>query len=180
MHQGKIEIGPRALGNRSIIADPRIGKLKKILNHKIKYRDPFRPFCPSVLEEDAKDWFEGSLINASQYMLVAHKVKTKKNISAVVHEDNTSRIQLVSKNLNPKYHRLISEFKKITGIPLVLNTSFNVQEPIISGPKEALSTFLKSGMDFLVIGDYLVSKEKNVVNEFSKDIPLKQYFEGLR
>lgn len=181
-HQGRMEVGPRALGNRSILADPRQKKVRNILNHKVKFREPFRPFCPSILAEDVKDWFEGNLTNASQYMVVAHHVNEEKRkiIPAVVHEDGTSRIQIVSATINPRFHKLLVAFKKITGVPLVLNTSFNVQEPIISGPEEAVATFLKSGIDFLIIGDYLVPRKENLVPEFRKDISLQQYFEGLR
>lgn len=181
-HQGRMEIGPRALGNRSILADPRRKESREILNHGIKNREAFRPFCPSVLAQDADQWFNRKIVAASHYMLVAHTVKEsmRERIPAVVHEDGTSRLHLVSAKTNQRYYQLLVAFKELTGIPLVLNTSFNIQEPIISSPEHAVATFLKSNLNFLIMGNYLIPQHENRVPEFPKDIPLEKYFEGLR
>ncbi|MFH1224660.1 MAG: carbamoyltransferase C-terminal domain-containing protein [Candidatus Diapherotrites archaeon] len=159
--QGRMEIGPRALGNRSLLADPRRADMKDIINMKIKHREEFRPFAPSVLEEEAENWF-GIPKNAEakepgQMMLITYPA-LRNNIPAVVHKDGTSRIQVVSKKINPKYHKLIQEFRELTGVPLLLNTSFNNQEPIVCSPQDALNTFLKTDIDYLAMGDYLIKK----------------------
>jgi carbamoyltransferase len=160
--QGAMEIGPRALGNRTLLADPRNKNVRALLNKKVKHREPFRPFCPSVLEERAKDWFDigEGIPSPARYMIGAFDALADKrdSISAVVHADGTSRIQAVSKETNPKYHRLIEEFERLTGVPLVLNTSFNDQEPIVCTPQDAINTFLKTKIDCLVMGDFLVRK----------------------
>lgn len=165
--QGKLEIGPRALGNRSILANPCSRDSISQLNHKVKFREPFRPFCPSVLEEEANEWFElnGKLEKPFYYMLATASVlKDKRNqIPAVTHIDGTSRIQAVKKDLNPRYHKLILEFYKLTGVPLLLNTSFNSKEPIICNPNNAIKTFLSTKIDYLAIGDFLVSKDHNPI-----------------
>jgi len=161
--QGKMEIGPRALGNRSILADPRNPQMRAILNEKIKHREWFRPFAPSVLEERAKDWFESNPPSLSaRFMLFAFKAKESKKemIPAVVHVDGTSRIQTVSKEFNQKYYRLLREFEKVTGVPLVLNTSFNSREPIVCSPQDAVNTFTRNNMDYLVMNNFLVSRKK--------------------
>jgi carbamoyltransferase len=127
----------------------------------VKYREIFRPFCPSVLEEDAQEWFKMDKLDyPAYYMLMAHKVKPNKMkyIPAVTHVDETARLQLVSKKVDKRYHNLLREFKKITGIPLVLNTSFNIQEPIVCSPQDAINTFLKSKMDFLVMGNFITGR----------------------
>jgi carbamoyltransferase len=156
--QGRLEFGPRALGNRSILADPRNPSVRKVLNSKVKYRERFRPLAPSVLAEKAGEWFEPPFDEPSKYMLVAHKVRREKQglIPAVVHVDGTSRIHIVDKESNPRYHRLIWEFYTISGVPMVLNTSFNIQEPIVRSPAEAIATFRRSNIDFLAMGNYLV------------------------
>ncbi len=182
--QGRMELGPRALGNRSILADPRNPNIASELNSKVKYREPFRPLCPSVLEEEAAHWFDlgSKLMSPAKYMISTYKVQPSKRdlIPAVVHVDGTGRIQSVSKEGNPKYHALISEFHRLTGVPIVLNTSFNVREPIICTPQEAVRTFLSTRIDYLAIGDFLVSKADNEVVCPVPDIPLKEYFERLR
>lgn len=157
--QGKLEFGPRALGNRSILADPRKKDMMDIINKKVKRREYFRPFAPSVLEEKMKDHFYmvKSLLS-DRFMLFTLTPKRPEKLPAITHIDETSRIQAVSKKVNPKYHKLISEFEKITGFPVVLNTSFNIQEPIICSPEDAIKTFLKSKIDYLVIGNYLCEK----------------------
>ncbi len=157
--QGRMEAGPRALGNRSIVADPRRKEIKDILNAKIKHREYFRPFAPSVLAEKAHEWFaikKGSL--SSDFMLFAYDVNEdkKKYIPAVIHVDGTSRIQTVRKETNPRYYKLIKEFEKLTGIPILLNTSFNDMEPIVCSPKDAINTFIRTSIDYLVMGNVLV------------------------
>lgn len=162
--QGAMEFGPRALGNRSLLADPRNHNIREILNLKIKHREEFRPLAPSVLEEAALDGFEiHKLTSASDFMLMAYPVKDsfKGKIPAVVHIDGTSRVQTVRQNINPRYHKLIWEFFQITGIPLVLNTSFNDSEPIVCTPRDAIATFLKTQMDYLAIGDFLLDGNRS-------------------
>jgi len=157
--QGRMEFGPRALGNRSILADPRIPKMKEILNNRVKQRENFRPYAPSVLIENYKEWFEGN--HPSPFMLLVSKVKTSKKslIPAIVHVDGTARVQTVNKTTNPLFWQLINHFKNITGIPMVLNTSFNLRgEPIVCSIKDALHCFFTSGMDYLILGNYLIKK----------------------
>jgi carbamoyltransferase len=162
--QGKFEWGPRALGSRSILADPRRADMKDIVNVKIKFREAFRPFAPSVLSERAQDYFE--LDNAAthypaRFMLYVVNVKENKRdaIPAITHVDGTGRLQTVRKENNARYYRLIETFGQATGVPLVLNTSFNLKgEPIVNTPEEAFQTFTRSGMDMLVLGNYLVDK----------------------
>jgi len=154
-HQGRMEWGPRALGNRSILADPRHGDMKDILNEKIKHRESFRPFAPSVLEEYAFEYFD--IDTSSPYMLMVVPVKKPKNIPAVTHVDGTGRLQTVSKDSNPLYYDLINEFYKITGIPVIINTSMNVMgEPIVNTPEEAYQMIVKTDMDYLVMNNFLI------------------------
>ena len=153
--QGKSESGNRALGNRSILADPRNPDIKNIINHTIKMREDFRPFAPVVLEDRYKEYFDTS--SPSPYMSRICKVKTDK-VPGVTHIDNTARIQTVNKEQNNKLYELIREFYVITGIPMLLNTSFNCQEPIVETPKHALRTFKRTALDLLVINDYVVRK----------------------
>jgi carbamoyltransferase len=158
--QGRMEFGPRALGNRSLLADPRRPEMRDILNQKVKHREDFRPFAPSVLVEHADEWFEVGAHSAShEFMLFAPKVKTGqlKRIPAVVHKDGTARVQLVSRKLNPRFHELISCFFAKTGVPLVVNTSFNDSEPIVCTPSDAIVTFRKSGIDALVMDDVILT-----------------------
>jgi carbamoyltransferase len=162
--QGAMEFGPRALGNRSLLADPRDASMREILNKKIKHREDFRPLAPSVLAEEAGEWFEiYKTTPASDFMLVAYKAKehVRDKIPAVIHKDGTSRIQTVQRATNPRYHQLITEFFNITGVPLVLNTSFNDSEPIVCTPHDAINTFKKTQMDYLAIGSFLVSRLQN-------------------
>ena len=155
-YQGKMEWGPRALGNRSILADPRNPNMKDILNEKIKHRESFRPFAPSILEEFVSDYFE---INVpSPYMLFVAKIRKPKKIPAVTHVDGTGRLQSVSKDVNSLYYDLINEFYKITGVPVIINTSMNVMgEPIVNTPEQAYQMILKTDMDYLVLGNHLLS-----------------------
>lgn len=164
--QGKMEYGPRALGNRSLLADPRNPDIREVLNRKVKHRELFRPFAPSVLYEEAENWFHIKKPTlAADFMLMAYPVveNRKEQIPAVIHVDGTSRIQAVRKEANPRYHKLISAFKEITGVPIVLNTSFNDDEPIVCSPQDAVNTFLKTQIDYLAMGDYLVERNKSGV-----------------
>ena len=157
--QGRMEFGPRALGNRSLLADPRLPEMREILNKKVKHREDFRPFAPSVMAEHADEWFEvGAHSPSHEFMLFAPEVKPeqRERIPAVVHKDGTARVQLVSRKLNPRFHELISHFFAQTGVPLVVNTSFNDSEPIVCTPTDAIVTFRKSGIDALFMDDVVV------------------------
>src|SRR5213594_1580231 len=162
--QGRFEWGPRALGNRSILADPRRSDMKDIVNTKIKLREPFRPFAPSVLVDRAEEYFvlpEVARHYPARFMLYVVDVRGEKQavIPAVTHVDGTGRLQTVSQELSPRYYRLIETFGQATGVPVVLNTSFNLRgAPIVNTPAEAYNTFSKSGMDVLVLGDCVVEK----------------------
>ena len=179
--QGKMEFGPRALGGRSIIADPRSSVMQKQLNLKVKYRESFRPFAPSVLHEDTNEWFEHD--KDSPYMLFVAEVQKNKRrvitaeedslfgidklnvarslVPAITHVDYSARIQTVHSDTNPLYHAVISKFKEKTGCPLVVNTSFNVRgEPIICSPTDAFKCFMGTDLDVLTIGNYLLLKEE--------------------
>ncbi len=156
-YQGKMEWGPRALGNRSILADPRREDMKDILNAKIKHRESFRPFAPSILEEYASDYFDIDI--PSPYMLMVAPVKKPEQIPAVTHVDGTGRLQTVSKKSNPLYYDLINEFYKITKVPVIINTSMNVMgEPIVNTPEQAYQMIVKTDMDCIVMGNNLVRK----------------------
>tara|TARA_B100001057_G_scaffold341337_1_gene342173 strand:- start:2753 stop:4591 length:1839 start_codon:yes stop_codon:yes gene_type:complete len=183
--QGRMEFGPRALGNRSIIADPRSDKMQKNLNLKVKYRESFRPFAPSVLIEDAEDWFEIDV--SSPYMLLVAKIKKDKilqmseedkklfgidllnvkrsSIPAVTHVDYSARIQTVDSSKNAKYYKLIKRFKDKTGCPILVNTSFNVRsEPIVNTPLDAFNCFMGTDLDVLAIGNFYLEKKKQDQN----------------
>ena len=156
-YQGKMEWGPRALGCRSILADPRKAEMKDILNEKIKHRESFRPFAPSILEEFVSEYFETDIPNP--YMVMVVPIRKPEIIPAVTHVDGTGRLQSVNKDANPLYYDLIKEFQKITGVPVIINTSMNVMgEPIVNTPEEAYQMILKTDMDFIVLGNYLVKK----------------------
>ena len=186
--QGRMEFGPRALGSRSIIADPRSKIMQKQLNIKVKYRESFRPFAPSVLREHVNDWFDHDA--DSPYMLIVADVQKDKRLTmtpdeeklfgidklnvprssvpAITHIDYSARIQTVHADTNPKYHALISKFKEKTGCPLVVNTSFNVRgEPIVCSPIDAFKCFMGTELDILAIGNYLLIKEEQ--NEALKE-----------
>jgi len=157
--QGRMEFGPRALGNRSILADPRRPDTKDILNARVKHREPFRPFAPSVLEERTGEYF--TVDYPSPFMILVFDVQPDKRavIPAITHVDGTGRVQTVNREINPRYWALIKEFERLTGVGLILNTSFNVMgEPIVCQPREAIECFLNTGVDRLIIGDYLVEK----------------------
>ena len=156
-YQGKMEWGPRALGNRSILADPRRKDMKDILNEKIKHRESFRPFAPSILEERVSEYFEMNI--PSPYMLMVAPVKKPEKIPAVTHVDGTGRLQTVSKNSNPLYYKLISEFYSLTGVPVIINTSMNVKgEPIVNTPEQAYNMLTKTDMDCIFLRNFLVRK----------------------
>lgn len=160
--QGRMEFGPRALGNRSILADPRYKENWDKLNLRIKFRESFRPYAPSVLEEYSFDYFD--LSRSSPFMLFTSKNKTRE-IPAVTHVDNTSRLHTVSEKTNPLFHLLIREFYDRTGVPVLINTSFNMNnEPIVCNPQDAYRCFLVSGIDVLVLGSYLIDKKININN----------------
>ena len=194
--QGRMEFGPRALGARSILGDPRSATMQKTLNLKVKYRESFRPFAPSVLREDVSDWFDFN--TDSPYMLFVSKVNSSKcnsmteeqknlfgieklnikrsEIPAVTHVDYSARIQTVHKNTNKKYYDLISKFKEITGCPVLVNTSFNVRgEPIVNTPQDAFNCFMGTELDKLVIGNFYLDKQKqnqNLKKNYSKEFEL--------
>lgn len=161
--QGKLEFGPRALGNRSILADPRNKDMLDIINKKVKKREWFRPFAPSVMEDLVNDFFvfpkQPEPLFSDRFMIFAVEPKYPEDIPAVVHVDNTCRFQTVPKDFNPKYYKLINEFYKITGIPIVLNTSFNIQEPIVCSPQDAINTFKRSKIDYLIMNNYLIKNK---------------------
>jgi carbamoyltransferase len=161
LFQGRMEWGPRALGNRSIVCDPRRPDMKAILNAKIKRRESFRPFAPSVLKEAVSDWFEED--DDVPFMMQVFQIREAKRatIPAVTHVDGSGRLQTVSRQTNPRYWRLIESFRQLTGIPMVLNTSFNENEPVVCTPAEALDCFLRTNMDLLVIGDVTISREES-------------------
>jgi carbamoyltransferase len=160
--QGRMEFGPRALGNRSILADPRRKDMKEILNSRIKYREPFRPFCPSILAERVGEYFETGY--PSPFMVMAYKIKPeqRERIPAVTHGDGTGRLQTVEREVNLRYWNLIHKFEEVTGVPVLLNTSFNENEPIVQTPAQAIDCFLRTRMDVLSIGGFVLHKEENV------------------
>lgn len=158
--QGRSECGPRALGNRSILADARNKDMKDVVNKRIKFREAFRPFAPSVLYEFQQEYFELDI--PSPYMLmIADVLEDKRDkIPSVVHVDGTGRLQSVIKEMNPVYHKLIETFYQMTGIPVILNTSFNInKEPIVESPEDALNCFLSTDLDELYMEDYIITKK---------------------
>jgi carbamoyltransferase len=168
--QGRFEMGPRALGHRSILADPRRLEMKDILNARIKKRETFRPFAPVVPLERAAEFFD--ITQADPFMTLAPRVRAEKRhlIPAAVHIDGTGRIQTVEKKDNPRYHAVITAFGQLTGVPVLINTSFNEQEPIVATPKEAIDCFKRTAMDVLVIGDFVVTREPGA-ERVSEDRP---------
>ena len=161
MFNGRMEWGPRALGNRSILADPRNKNIRAILNLKIKRREEFRPFAPSILRDKVNDWFVFD--DDVPFMSKVIKIKQDKRnlIPAVTHVDGTGRLQTVTEDQNLNYYYLINSFFKLSGIPMLLNTSFNENEPMVNDPQEALDCFLRTKMDYLVLENYLLSRLKN-------------------
>lgn len=159
-YQGRMEFGARALGNRSLIADPRRTDMRDIINLRIKFREKFRPFAPSILEEHVGEWFE--IDEPAPYMEKVFPIRQEKRalIPAVTHVDGTGRLQSVSKRTNPLYHALISRFHAETGVPILLNTSLNENEPIVRTPAEAISCFLRTDMDALVLGPHVLDRHR--------------------
>ena len=157
-YQGRAEFGPRALGNRSIIVDPRREDAKDLLNAKIKRRESFRPFAPSILREATEEYFEQ--VDSVPFMEKVFRIKPDKHesIPAVTHVDGTGRLQTVEKEDNPRYHRLIQRFGEKSGVPILLNTSFNENEPIVNTPEHALECFLRTKMDMLVLENCVVER----------------------
>lgn len=180
---GRMEFGPRALGHRSLFGDPRTLSVTAKLCF-VKHRYAFDPFAPCVLEERLGEWFElPDTVNwSSPYMAVNYRVLGHKRtqIPAVVHVDGTSRVQAVSPQSEPRVYRLIKEYERLTGTPVLLNTSFNDREPIVCTPADAIRTSLRSGVDYLVLGHALVDVRGQVVATTVPDIPLELYFEKLR
>jgi carbamoyltransferase len=155
-----MEFGPRALGNRSILADPRRAEMRDRVNECVKFREGWRPFAPSCLAEAAPEYFDGC--RDAPFMILTFDVRADKRavIPAVTHADNTARVQTVRQEVNPRYWRLIREFARCTGVPVIMNTSFNLRgEPIVCSPKDAIRTFYSSGLDFLVIGNHVLAKD---------------------
>src|SRR5205823_6487038 len=162
--QGRMEFGPRALGARSILADPRRKDMKDILNARVKFREHFRPFCPSVLAEAAGEYFERDY--PSPFMVQAYKIRPEQRdrIPAVTHQDGTGRLQTVERDVNPRYWKLLNRFNELSGVPILVNTSFNENEPIVNTPAQALDCFLRTNMDGLAIGSFLALKAQNATH----------------
>jgi len=160
--EGRMEFGPRALGNRSILADPRRSDMKDILNSRIKHREHFRPFCPSIRAERTGDFFETSY--PAPFMVSAYRIRAERQpeVPAITHNDGTGRLQTVEKDQNPLYWKLLTRFEALTGIPILLNTSFNENEPVVNQPAEAIDCFLRTNMDVLVIGPFVLYKPENL------------------
>jgi carbamoyltransferase len=157
--QGRMEFGPRALGHRSIVADPRRADMRQVLNERIKRRETFRPFGLSILAEAAGEWFADD--TPSPFMELVHEIRPERRASvpAVSHVDHTGRAQTVERDADPRYYRLIEEFGRQTGVPILLNTSFNENEPIVMTPADALDTFQKTRMDVLALGNYVLRRD---------------------
>lgn len=170
--QGRLEWGPRALGNRSIVCDPRRADMKEILNAKIKRRESFRPFAPSVLEEAVSSWFEED--DAVPFMMQVFQIRPDRRLAipAVTHVDGSGRLQTVSAATNPLYHELIRCFADLSGVPMVLNTSFNENEPVVCSPGEALDCFLRTEMDTLVLGNFALRREREAAGAAAADSAL--------
>jgi carbamoyltransferase len=159
--QGAMEFGQRALGNRSILADPRPLSTKDLVNAAVKYREAFRPFAPAILAERVDDWFESEHESTAPFMekVLMFRDDVRDKVQAVVHVDGTGRLQTVERDVNPRFYALIAAFEELTGIPIVLNTSFNLNgEPIVCTPTDAIRTFMSCGLDALILGDRLLTK----------------------
>ncbi|MFM2481883.1 carbamoyltransferase [Celerinatantimonas sp. YJH-8] len=158
--QGRVEFGPRALGSRSILADPRVANLQRELNLKIKYRESFRPFAPVILEEDASDWFDMNVASPHMNFIFTAKEGVSQQVPSVIHVDQTARVQTVAANNNPRFHQLLSAFKHVTGCPMLVNTSLNVRgEPIVLTAEDAFNCFMNTGIDMLVVGNVVMHKD---------------------
>ncbi|MCP4287561.1 MAG: hypothetical protein GY792_24495, partial [Gammaproteobacteria bacterium] len=193
---GQMEFGPRALGHRSILADPTNPNMQSHLNQKIKFRESFRPFAPSVTEEQAQKYFsftDDQPLTSSPYMLAVANIQNKwllnhdqhnthdgikqihairSKLPAITHVDNTARVQTVNAKENPRYHALLKAFEKISGFPILINTSFNIRgEPIVCSPEDAWRCFMVTDMDYLVIGNFILDKKKQVVQNREHFVP---------
>ena len=174
--QGRMEIGPRALGNRSILANPTLPDMKDKINAQVKHREAFRPFAPSCPIEDTPRFFEQNV--ADPFMLKVCSVRQEKQavIPAVTHVDGTARLQTVHQETNPRYHRLLKEFEKLSGVPVLLNTSFNVMgEPIVESPVDAIRCFFTTGLDYLVLGNFVIGKQAEISFGGSRDLIISGY-----
>jgi carbamoyltransferase len=178
--QDRMEFGPRALGNRSILADPRRHEIKDVLNARVKHREPFRPFAPSVLAEREAEWFEQD--HPSPFMVLVYRTRAEKRelIPGVNHVDDTGRLQTVRRETNPRYHRLIQEFERRTGVPMLLNTSFDENEPIVMTPADALETFRRTRIDLLVLGSLVVRRSGGGAEEAAQAAALGGQVEAER
>src|SRR5205823_5537257 len=156
--QGRMEWGARALGNRSILADPRRADMRDLINAKIKFREKFRPFAPSVLEEALDDYFVGAATDPFMQQVYPVRAEKRAVVPAITHVDGSGRLQTVSARTNPRYHLLITEFAKLTGVPILLNTSFNENEPIVDTPEQAMDCFLRTRMDVIVVGNAVIRR----------------------
>ena len=161
MFHGGAESGRRALGNRSILADPRSPDMKDLINEKVKHRQWYRPFAPSILREDVKDWFEKDVDSPYMSFVIPFREEVKDKIPAVVHLDGTGRLQTVTKESNEWYYNFIKKWKNKTGVPILLNTSFNDREPIVETPEHAVNCFMGTNIDYLYFSDYniLINKK---------------------
>jgi len=168
--QGRMEWGARALGNRSILADPRRADMRDVINSKIKFRERFRPFAPSILEEALHQFFVGAVPDPFMIQVYPIREEMRHLIPAVTHVDGSGRLQTVSRRTNPVYWRLIKAFEEITGLPILLNTSFNESEPIVHRPSEALDCFLRTDMDVLVMGPYVIEKARSPAERITHDV----------
>jgi carbamoyltransferase len=179
--QGRMEWGPRALGNRSILADPRRPDMKDILNRKIKRRESFRPFAPAVLRETVGAWFETDADVPFMTQVFKIRPERRAQVPAVTHVDGTGRLQTVSEAANPRFHRLIFDFAQITGVPMVINTSFNENEPIVCRPEEALDCFLRTRMDVLALGNHVIERaDRTGIRQEPIDEAVHPALEGAR
>ena len=157
--QGRMEFGPRALGNRSILADPRDAQMKDTVNHKVKFRESFRPFAPVILEERVGEYFVNGICSPFMTQTFTATERARREIPATVHHDNTARIQTVNQNSNPLLYRIIKLYEQKTGVPVLMNTSLNIAgEPIVCTPADAIKTFTNSGIDVLLMEDVLLTK----------------------
>jgi carbamoyltransferase len=154
-----MEFGPRALGHRSVLADPRRADMKDILNRRIKHREAFRPFAPAILEERTAEWFERPQPSPAMLVVLPFRPEKRALVPAVAHVDGSGRLQTVSARTSPRFHALIAAFERRTGVPILLNTSFNENEPIVCTPEEAVACFARTAIDLLVLGPFLVERE---------------------
>jgi carbamoyltransferase len=157
-YQGRSEWGPRALGNRSILADPTRANMKDVINAKIKRREGFRPFAPTILQPAVSTYFEQDVFSPFMMHVVKLRPEWRERLPAITHVDGTGRLQSIARDTNPLYYDLIHSFGELSGIPIVLNTSFNENEPIVDTPEQAMSCFLRTGLDAICLGRYLVVK----------------------